>query len=335
MSMQKTRVSNANLEMLDSNLYSMVLDKIYNCIDLQKTRYQLINNRVYLDNIKSSPHWITPHFQGYNFLFGFVRLNGIKYNLLIFKNLKYKKEQNIIGEVKIYKFEITPNTLDSLYSGSGTFFDGKLIQSSFNKSSYIINDMYMLEGKSTQNMTLQDKLSKIDQLLNKFKPVDSYNFDCKVCRLYTFGELPDLIFNKIKQTDLKVNGIMFLPEISSKYYIYTNETEFDELKSSSTTPVTITTKKQTLSEVEFYMKKTSIPDVYELYCPDDTSSTNTSHHNLTKEGIAHIPNMNTSHYFRKIFRDKNMVKANCIKSEKFNKWIPLCDDYLDYSEAIF
>lgn len=329
--MAKIRVSNANLEFLESSLYSLVLDKIYNSIDLQKIRYQLINNKVYLDNIKSSLHWITPHFQGYNFLLGFVRLNGIKYNILVFKNLKNKKEQNNMSDLKIYKFDVFENTPDILYSGNGSFFDGKLIQSS-NRSSFIIHDMYMLEGKSTQQMTLQNKLSIVDQLLNKFKPCEIYNFDCKVCRLYTFSELPDLIFNKIKQTDLKINGIIFLPEISSKYYIYTNETEFEEIKMSSS-PVITTTIKQTLSEVEFYMKKTLMPDVYELYYQETDDSTQNLH-NLSKEGIAHIPNMKTSHYFRKIFRDKNIVKVNCIRSEKFNKWIPLCDDYLEYDEAI-
>ena len=334
--MSRTRVSNASLEFLEQNLYSQALDKIYSCVDLQKIRYQLINNRVYLDNIKSSQHYITPHFQGYNFLFGFVKLNGIKYNLLIFKNLKYKKDQNNMSEIKIYKFEVTSNTLDNLYLGAGTFFDGKLIQSSSNKSSYIIHDMYMLEGKSTQNMKLEDKLIKIDQVLSRFRPIESYNFDCKVCRLYTFAELPDLIFNKIKQSDLRINGIMFLPEFSSKYYIYTNENEFDEIKSSNLSPITITKKSSgTASEVEFYMKKTSTPDVYELYCTDDDNELDTNINSITKEGIAHIPNMSTSHYFKKIFRDKNMIKVNCIKSEKFNKWVPLCDDYLDYSEAIF
>jgi hypothetical protein len=86
------------------------------------------------------------------------------------------------------------------------------------------------------------------------------------------------------------------------------------------------------------MKKTSTPDVYELYEAENTSEltgTENLTHNLVKEGIAHIPNMSTSHYFRNIFRNKNMIKVNCIRSEKFNKWIPLCDDYINYSEVIF
>jgi hypothetical protein len=225
---------------------------------------------------------------------------------------------------------ITLSCDDILYKG--TIFDGKLIQASSNKSSYIIHDMYMCEGKLTQHLTLETKLKKVDSILSKFRPGDSHYFDCKVCRLYGFVDLPDLVFNKIKQTDLKINGIMFLPDITGKYYIYTNETEFDEIKFSGSAQITITKKSSTASEVEFFMKKTTTPDVYELY---EAEQENTETHSLVKEGIAHIPNISTSHYFRNVFKDKNMVKVSCIKSEKFNKWIPLCDDYINYSEAIF
>ena len=72
-----------------------------------------------------------------------------------------------------------------------------------------------------------------------------------MCRLYNFSELPDLIFNKLKTTELKINGLMFLPEYTGKYYIYTNDNEFDELKNNSNNNVTITIKKtNTNSEIE-------------------------------------------------------------------------------------
>jgi len=332
--MSRNKVSNSSLEFLDSSLYSQVLDKIYSCVDFQKIRYQLINNRVYLDEIKSSPHYITPHFQGYNFLFGFVKINGVKYNVLVFKNLKYKKEHNNLQDLKIYKFDIVSKSgynLENLYSGTGTFFDGKLI-SSGNKSTYLIHDIYILGGSPTLNITLQDKLDKISNVLDRFLIHSSHYFDCKVCRLYSFDQLPDLVFNKLKQTDLKINGLMFLPELTGKYYIYTNESEFDEIKAKGGQVITVTKKSSSASEVEFYMKKTSTPDVYELYEPEGDSSSSTQ---LIKEGIAHIPNMSTSHFFRNIFRDKNMVKVSCIRSEKFNKWIPLCDEYISYSDSIF
>jgi len=184
----------------------------------------------------------------------------------------------------------------------------------------------VLSGKNVNNLSLPEKLSKIDQILGNIKINSYHNFDCKVCRLYNYSELPDLIFNKIKTTELKINGLMFLPEYTGKYYIYTNDTEFEELKNNTNVSITIK-KTNNSSLVEFFMKKTNIPDVYELY--------ESNENNLIKEGIAHIPDMKTSHYFRTIFRNKNMIKINCIKSDRFNKWIPLCDDYINYSEAIF
>ena len=319
--MLRNKIGNANVQQLDSNLYPQVLDKIYSNVNFQKIRYQILNNKSYLDEIKSSKHYITPHFQGYNYLLIFMVINNVKYNLLIMKNLKFWKEQNNMQDIKIYKFDTNNSYID--YS-TISIFDGKMINNS-NKSSFIINDIY---NKTMENLTLPEKLELVNDILNKIKINDNHNFDCKVCRLYNFSELPDLVFNKLKTTELKINGLMFLPEYTGKYYIYTNDTEFDELKNNSNNNVTITIKKtNTNSEIEFYMKKTNVPDVYELYDNDET--------NLVKEGIAHIPNMKTSHYFRNIFQNKNMIKINCIKSDKFNKWIPICDDYIDYSESIF
>jgi hypothetical protein len=319
--MLRNKIGNANVQQLDSNLYPQVLDKIYSNVNFQKIRYQILNNKSYLEEIKSSKHYITPHFQGYNYLLVFMVINNVKYNLLIMKNLKFWKEQNNMQDIKIYKFDTNNSYID--YS-TISIFDGKMINNS-NKSSFIINDIY---NKTMENLTLPEKLDQVNNILNKIKVNDNHNFDCKVCRLYNFSELPDLVFNKLKTTELKINGLMFLPEYTGKYYIYTNDTEFDELKNNSNNNVTITIKKtNTNSEIEFYMKKTNVPDVYELYDNDET--------NLVKEGIAHIPNMKTSHYFRNIFQNKNMIKINCIKSDKFNKWIPICDDYIDYSESIF
>ena len=319
--MLRNKIGNANVQQLDSNLYPQVLDKIYSNVNFQKIRYQILNNKSYLDEIKSSKHYITPHFQGYNYLLIFMVINNVKYNLLIMKNLKFWKEQNNIQDIKIYKFDTNNSYIDY---NTISIFDGKMINNS-NKSSFIINDIY---NKTMENLTLPEKLELVNDILNKIKINDNHNFDCKVCRLYNFSELPDLVFNKLKTTELKINGLMFLPEYTGKYYIYTNDNEFDELKNNNNNNVTITIKKtNTNSEIEFYMKKTNVPDVYELYDNDET--------NIVKEGIAHIPNMKTSHYFRNIFQNKNMIKINCIKSDKFNKWIPICDDYIDYSESIF
>jgi hypothetical protein len=123
---------------------------------------------------------------------------------------------------------------------------------------------------------------------------------------------------KIITMDIRA-GFFFLPEFSNKYYIYTNDQEFELLKNNNYI------KPSNNSNNEFLMKKTNLPDVYELFNESDKKSC----------GIAHIPNIKTSHYFRTIFKDKNCSKVNCIKSEKTKKWVPLCDDFLDYSDIIF
>ncbi len=75
------------------------------------------------------------------------------------------------------------------------------------------------------------------------------------------------------------------------------------------------------------MKKTQLPDVYELYI--DTST------GLIREGIAHIPNLKISHYCQELFKNKETIKMICIKSIKFNKWVPLIQDITELSSVIF
>ena len=69
------------------------------------------------------------------------------------------------------------------------------------------------------------------------------------------------------------------------------------------------------------MTNTKNCDVYSLFDMDDG----------TEVGIAHIPNIKTSHFFKNIFKNEKNIKVNCIKSEKFDKWIPLCDNTFDFS----
>ena len=53
-------------------------------------------------------------------------------------------------------------------------------------------------------------------------------------------------------------------------------------------------------------------DVFNIYCLDDDNK-------KIKLGIAHIPNIKSSHYFNSI---KEETKVKCWYEEKFNKWVP-------------
>jgi hypothetical protein len=310
-----SKSNNNKMILLDNKHYKSVLSKLYKLLNLQKYRYQIINNISYLEIIKKYKHYITPHFVGYNFLFFVCFLDNIKYNLLISKKeLKYFENQNILNDIKIY-------TIESNNSFNEIILDGKYI---IDKSIFIIQDIYYDTERIIHNINLKERLIHIDNILNtKVDKISNQLINFKIIRLYEYDELPDLLYNKLKKSELKVNGLIFYPNNIGKYYIYTNDTEFEELKHKNV----IITSKYYDSETEFVMKKTNLPDVYEIYYSEDN--------NLIKEGIAHIPNIKISHYLKNIFKNKNMININCIKSNKFNKWIPICDDYIDYSEYIF
>jgi hypothetical protein len=319
------KVGVSNLRSLDKKYYKEILTNLYSCINLYKLRYQIINDKNHLDEIKNGKYIITSHFQGHNYIYFMTLINNSKYNLLISKKeLKYNLEQNNINEIKI--FILDTNSLDDCYY-KNTIFDGRLIRNHKSEGFYIVQENYMLCGNNIQTINIKDKLSNLENVIDmiNLKINKEQNVEFKLCRLYEYNELPDLIFNKIKNTQLKINGIIFLPLTSQKHYIYTNDSEFEELKNKT---INFSNTKLSNSESEFLMKKTNVPDVYELYIDEDNN-------NYVKEGIAHIPNIKTSHFYKKIFSDKNMIKVKCIKSEKFNKWIPICDDFIDYSEAIF
>ena len=75
----------------------------------------------------------------------------------------------------------------------------------------------------------------------------------------------------------------------------------------------------------FVLRKTSIADVFELYKYDNKEKI---YLNLTKDkriGIAHIPDIKTSHYCKEI-GDKNEIFINkCIYNTKFKKWMPIIE----------
>ena len=39
----------------------------------------------------------------------------------------------------------------------------------------------------------------------------SSNFNVKLIKLYKYNDMNDLIYNKIRNSDFKINGLIFLP----------------------------------------------------------------------------------------------------------------------------
>jgi hypothetical protein len=241
-------------------------------------------------------------------------INNKPFHCLISKReLKIYLTQNNLNEIKIYTFNMKTS---NMYLYFNTVIDGKIIK---NDSTFLISDCYYLNGEDMHAIELKTKFNIINNILNDLE----VNFNLKLVTLYKYSDIPKLVFENMKNTNLKINGLIFLPNYSGKFYIYVNDIEFENIKNNNQIQININTN----SECDFFIKKTKIPDVYELFF--DNSYGN------VKEGIAHIPNMVTSKYCKELLKNQDMVKIKCVKSVKFNKWVPLCQDISELDNVLF
>lgn len=308
------KINNINLSLVNKNLNFSILEKLYNCINLSKCYYQILNDNNHLNELKKSEYNVTYHVQGFNYIMFLTTINNKPFHCLISKReLKIYLTQNNLNEIKIYTFNMkTSNT----YLYFNTVLDGKIIK---NDSTFLISDCYYLNGEDMHAIELKTKFNIINNILNDLE----INFNLKLVTLYKYSDIPKLVFENMKNTNLKINGLIFLPNYSGKFYIYVNDTEFENIKNNNQIQININTN----SECDFFIKKTKIPDVYELFF--DNSYGN------VKEGIAHIPNMVTSKYCKELLKNQDMVKIKCVKSVKFNKWVPLCQDISELDNVLF
>lgn len=308
------KINNINLTLVNKNLNFSILEKLYNCINLSKCYYQILNDNIHLNELKKSEYNVTYHVQGFNYIMFLTTINNKPFHCLISKReLKIYLTQNNLNEIKIYTFNMKTS---NMYLYFNTVFDGKIIK---NDSTFLISDCYYLNGEDMHAIELKTKFNIINNILNDLE----INFNLKLVTLYKYSDIPKLIFENMKNINFKINGLIFLPNYSGKFYIYVNDTEFENIKNNNQIQININTN----SECDFFIKKTKIPDVYELFF--DNSYGN------VKEGIAHIPNMVTSKYCKELLKNQDMVKIKCVKSVKFNKWVPLCQDISELDNVLF
>ena len=309
---------------VELTLYDQILSKLYRCYDHMATRYNILKTDEQLQTIKMSNCYVAAQFQGVAYVLFFCIVENKnnekrKMNILIpKKDLKDTKEKNKTNEIKMYNLYI-PFVKDEYYI-NGTILDGKITKSISNMQKiehcFIIHELYY---NSLSEVELLDKYKIIKQdFLPKLEKLQGCKF--VVSRLYLQSEMGDL-FSKLETSKYKVIGLMFLFKTTKTYYVYTNEEEFDLLSKGKPLPVH---KKYDNSLQEFIMRSTKITDVYQLYDIEDDANI----------GLAGIPDIATSHFYRNIFKTETCIKVKCIRSEKFGKWIPLVDDCYDYIVSI-
>lgn len=292
------------LKEVETHLYDEILDVIYNILNFDFS-YKILENKEDLSVLKEEKFHVCVHFKDPRYMIVFCKINGVKYTFLVSKNeIKRDRKYTKKYELRIYYLTNFENI-----DFENVILDGKLISKS-SKNEFLITDIY---GKEYNKMKLSEKRKIL--LANQYLFKSDKKFNFKLANLYTYEQIPDLLFKSLKNTNFSISGLVFLPEYSGKYYLFINVKEFEDLQKGK---IPERKKKYNYSKEMFIMEKTSLIDVYELYDKD------------TKEkiDIAHIPDIKTSLYYRNEFKNTNSIEVYCLKSEKFNKWIPLCDDRL-------
>jgi hypothetical protein len=199
-----------------------------------------------------------------------------------------------------------------------------MIKKNGEKWVFMINDLIVNKGTHLSTFNLVKRLNLLYTLLKN----EYYSDDIDVCRLqvkkyFKYDQIETLFKTHIPSLKYSCRGIYFKPLFLRFRDIlvnfddalitkvqrtkYKNFLLIEDMIEPSIMPVASTQK--------FYVRKTSNPDVYDLFKHDNTFV-----------DIACVPTLKLSKYMRTIFAEKNIIDKVEMAfefSDKFKKWIPI------------
>lgn len=331
----------------DINLKKNIMEYLFSNIELSKYRYRMLKDENNLEFLKKNQHYVSPNFKGINYLMIFIEINNKKHCILVDKrNLSYHKESINYYKLNLIKIKMTVNSMVF----NGTIFDGKLIIDHnyfLIKDCYKMMGNSIESMEMSQKM---DYLNSI--LKNNFNGKNYCdNFIFKLNKLYNYDDI-ELIKNrslKNDENDIKIVGLEFFPRFSGINVVWLNKTKNKKIEISNKMDKNIDDNENTslnkignsnkniinfsydlihnLTKVlmertysyeksenikSFYLKKTNITDVYNVYKLSDKK----------RVGIAHIPNFKISRNCQEKVTD-DYTLCDCVYYNKFKKWIPI------------
>ena len=281
---------NKKASTIDNNILLDVCKQLkfkYN-FHFNKATYESLN-RTNISNIIENPYLVSFDIKGHDFILFLTTVRGKKYCLFI-----EKKTEN---DIKIYsvKFRFDSDLYD------GTIFEGKLTMNNKECWIFLINNIYCERGNILTNQTFSQRLNRISTILKtKYKYDDFMN----VCHIQITSFFLYHHVEMIKKDSKK--KLLFTPE-------YRNQTTYRYYLDESVKEV----KNVNKSDMVFEIRKTDLPDVYELWYYKNNK--------MVKNSIATISTMKTSLFVRKLFENnKKSIYVLCKYRDTFNikGWIP-------------
>lgn len=289
-----------------------------------------------LDRLVSNPHLVCVRSNGNPYFLCFTRWNDTQCCLFIDKKVQhgYSLPRIIIVHM---------NIADELFED--TIIDGEMVKTQDGQWCFLCNDIVVHRGNHLINMNLSKRINMMYDMWDKSYDVQPHDlFLVAVKHYFRYGDdMYANIMDHINALPYTCRGLYFRPiflKFKDILYNFNNDlikkverTKYKEVKTFILLNDEATLKEAVTMGVPkdvpptdaqcfpvsnsmriFKVKKTSSPDVYELY-----------NERSELESIACIPTMSISKYMRSLTKTMNMVDkvdVMCEFSEKFRKWIP-------------
>jgi len=354
------------IKLASYDIKKIVINEIYTKLNVNLFKYKLFDKSESYDEytvLKKYKYFVTPHIIGINYIIVLITYEND--TLLVGFNKKYLKPNNEIDintiDMQIFtKTHVTHNTDKSnkynynyKYKKNNTnynitMYDGKLYVND-DKLTYNIFEMYINNDIVCTSNILKLKLDSIKENIEYINSLldTNNNFIIKISSIYELNDLPTLVYKKIKQSSLKINGLIFIPEKTNKIFIYINDNEFNQIrkytdlniidnigdfsKSLEKPIIPLHAKVSMQLDIELnkkmLLKSTKTTDVYEVYNLIENTTDYTLLYNYITEnnriGIAHIPDIATSHHCKKLCNNYSIFIIECSYNKQFDKWQPI------------
>ena len=327
-----------------------ILNKIETLSGIKIIQKHFTNfNESHFKKLNDIPHLVSLKSNGNPYLLFLTKINYTNISIFIDKKIQpgYFLPRMIVS---YFQFD------DSLYDN--TLFDGEMVKINNNKWNFIINDIYINKNKNLINQNILNRLDIVNDILSNKVNYNNYDIcNITINKYFKYEQMKYMVEEYKPSLNYTCRGIYFTPLYykfkkvlynfdnslihSVRRVKYQNNDSFATSKnainqnvskhsniSNQTKEINIKTQKLTqtkninnnnkLKVKEFLIEQTDMPDVYYLY----NIITN------KKDCTAYIPNIDTSHFVKELFKNvtiitKLKIKCKLINKNNKEKWCPI------------
>lgn len=307
-----------------------------------------------LESFQKRPHLLCVRSNGNPYYLCLIRLNFVNYCIFIDKKIQqgYSYPRMIIShfrfEDKLFDDTVMDGEMVKMNDGSWSFLLNDLvvlrgvhlvdhnIVKRINMLYDVLANAFVPDTNDISRIGVK-RFFKYDEGLDIInKHINEVQYSCRgIYFKPLFLKFRDILINfndelvkKVERTKYKHKKSFIMHEDTNKLNDEDKDKDSDTMSVSSDTsskassstsdkkmPLHTNDTSDVSTQRQYHTRKTSLPDVYEIF---DT--------NMISMGFASVPSLKISKFLRETFKNKNIVDSVILSytySEKHKKWIPL------------